>query len=338
MSCTRLLFLSSIALFSFACGNEDGGANGSPGSGGSAGSGSSTSGGTGSGGTSSGGTSSGGTSSGGTSAGGTSSGGTSSGGTAGQVGTLITSEDMNQSEPPSDWSIGAQAGGAVSISQNASENYDGSAGSLKGSYPIASGGVYVWAAYDLSALALADLYIEFRAKMPKAKQGLKFLKIFGKDTAGGYANTTFALDYTGVDLGGMYQVSFGDGSSTGNDTANVINFDGQNPDWIGRSFGTANVATPQNDMWGSSNWGTDWHHFRIRAKFNSGTSATDEVADGAYHVEIDGKVYVDASGLFNRHWSNGPIDRVELFGWAQNGSEPFEIWYDDVRLSTGGFL
>jgi hypothetical protein len=36
-------------------------------------------------------------------------------------------------------------------------------------------------------------------------------------------------------------------------------------------------------------------------------SAADEVADGAYYVEIDGQVYVDATGLFNRHWSNGPM-------------------------------
>jgi hypothetical protein len=197
--------------------------------------------------------------------------------------------------------------------------------------------VYVWASYDLSDLDTRDLWVEFRAKMPGAKQGLKFLKIFGQDQ-NGYANTTFGLDYTGVDFGSMYQVSFGDGSGTSNDTANVINFNGEYPEWIGRSFGTASVLTPQNQIWASSNWGTEWHHFRIHVKFNSGTSAADEVADGEYYVEIDGTVYVDAQGLFNRHWSNGPIDRVELFGWAQNGSQPFEIWYDDVRLSTGGFL
>ena len=39
----------------------------------------------------------------------------------------------------------------------------------------------------------------------------------------------------------MYQVSFGDGTSADNDSANVINFDGEYPEWIGRSFGTAIV-------------------------------------------------------------------------------------------------
>lgn len=335
MVCSRRIVSSTLLLFSLGCGSEESGASGSPGSGGSSGTGGVTTGG--SAGSASGGDAGAGGVAG---SGNASSGGASAGGSAGQTGTgtLITFQQMEENDPPSDWAIGAQAGGSVSVSTDTSANYAGSSGSLKGSYPVASGGVYVWAAYDLSSLGLRDLYIEFRAKMPAAKQGLKFLKIFGQDVGGAYANTTFGLDYTGVDPGAMYQVSFGDGSSTGNDTANVINFDGEYPEWIGRSFGTADVKTPENQMWASANWGTEWHHFRIRAKFNSGESAANEVADGAYYVEIDGKVYVNATGLFNRHWSNGPIDRVELFGWAQNGSEPFELWYDDVRLSTGGFL
>ena len=72
-------------------------------------------------------------------------------------------------------------------------------------------------------------------------------------------------------------------------------------------------------------------------KYNSGTTAQNEVPDGKYYVEIDGVVYVDASGLFNRHYSNAPIDRVELLGWAQSGTAPFEILYDDFRITTGGF-
>ncbi|WP_198265651.1 hypothetical protein [sulfur-oxidizing endosymbiont of Gigantopelta aegis] len=53
--------------------------------------------------------------------------------------------------------------------------------------------------------------------MPKARHGVKFLKIFSgrnaNNTNSGYANTTFGLDYTGGDNGGMYQVSFGDGTN-----------------------------------------------------------------------------------------------------------------------------
>lgn len=233
-------------------------------------------------------------------------------------------------------------GGTVSISTDATKNHNGSAGSLKGTYPARSsaGGGYVWCGYDVSALATRDLYFDFWAKMPTAtKQGVKFLKIFGQLDAddGNYANTTFGLDYTGVDVGSMYTVSFGDGSGLANDTASVIPFDGSVGSWIGRSFGTAVVSTPQRHKWHSANWGTTWHHFRMRVKFNSGTSAANEVADGAYYVEIDGLVYVDATRVFNRHWSNGPIDRVELFGWTQTGTTPFELWYDDVKITTNGF-
>lgn len=246
--------------------------------------------------------------------------------------------------PAGGWGFWTGDGGTVAISTNAAANHGGSAGSVKGSYPARSsaGGGYVWCGYDVSALATRDLYLDFWAKMPTAtKQGLKFLKVFGARPTSGvdnYANTTFGLDYTGVDVGGMYCVSFGDGSQVTNDTANVVNFDGSSGSWIGRSYGTAVVSTPQNHLWASSNWGTSWHHFRMHVRFNSGTSAATEVADGAYFVEIDGLVYVDARNLFNRHWSNGPIDRIELFGWTQTGTTPFELWYDDVRITTGGFV
>jgi hypothetical protein len=217
----------------------------------------------------------------------------------------------------------------------------GSAGSIVGAYPAPTGGVYVWGAFDLSALALEDVYVEFWARMPGALHGLKFLKVFGGNAGGdtqSYANTTFALDYTGVDYGCMYQVSFGDGTGIANDTANVVNFDGSNPEYVGRSYGRgAVVQTPQKSRWASSNWGTSWHHFRLRAKYNSGTSAANETADGAYYVEIDGNVYVNATGLFNRNFSNAPIDRIEIFGWSQSGSEAFSVQYDDLTISTGGF-
>ncbi|WP_198265652.1 hypothetical protein [sulfur-oxidizing endosymbiont of Gigantopelta aegis] len=41
---------------------------------------------------------------------------------------------------------------------------------------------------------------------------------------------------------------------------------------------------------------------------------------------------MEATRLFNRHYSNSLIDRVELLGWSQSGSEPFEIWYDNVKV------
>jgi len=252
--------------------------------------------------------------------------------------TVLTSNQFTTLTFPG-WALGAQDGGVVSISTNTSLNYNGGATSVVGKYPKSTGGVYVWGSYDVSALKTEDIYIEFWAKMPGAKQGLKFLKIFGaRASDGSAANTTFGMNYTGGDNGSLYQVSFGDGSTAFNDTQNVINLDGTYPDWIGRSYGQAKVSTPQMAPWASSNWGTTWHHFKMHVKFNSGGSAGTEVADGQYYLEIDAKVYADASGLFNRNSANGPIDSVQIFGWSQGGTTPFEIWYSNVVISTGGFV
>ena len=249
------------------------------------------------------------------------------------VGTLVSPVSLSTGG----WSFGSQAGGTVAISTNTALNYGGDSGSVVGNYPASTGNVYAWGDFSVASLNTEDIYIDFWAKMPAAKQGMKFLKIFGGTQGSGYANTTFALDYTGYDFGAMYQVSFGDGSSTGNDTANVINFDGSSPSLIGRSYGKASVSTPQGARFASTMWGTTWHHFQMHVKFNSGTSAANETNDGAYYVAIDGKVYVNASGLFNRNPANAPIDHIELFGWSQNGSTPFQVWYDQVHITTGGF-
>jgi hypothetical protein len=234
------------------------------------------------------------------------------------VGSLISPSSLTGNG----WSFGSQAGGNVAISTDTSLNYNGHSGSVVGSYPVATGNVYAWGDFSVASLHTEDIYIDFWAKMPAAKQGLKFLKIFGANQGAGYANTTFSLDYTGYDFGAMYQVSFGDGTGLQNDTANVINFDGSSPSLIGRSYGLAAVSTPQMTRFASSQWGTSWHHFQMHVKFNSGTSSANEVNDGAYYVAIDDKVYVNATGLFNRNPSNGPIDYIELLGWSQNGSTP----------------
>jgi hypothetical protein len=252
--------------------------------------------------------------------------------------TILSFQKFDSPTLPSDWSIGAQSGGAVSISTDTTVNYGQSVGSIRGSFPASQpGGVFVWAVYDMSAHKSRDVGIRLRAKMPGSKQGLKFVKVFGGNAGGAYANTTFGLDYTGIDPGCMYAVSFGDGSVTSNDTQNVILFDGTNPTWIGRSYGTAMVQTPQGHLWASSSWGTGWHLFELYVRFNSGDSPQTEVADGAYIVKIDGVTYVCATGIFNRHYSDPPIDNIQLFGWEQNSSQPFEVWYDNVEIAIGGF-
>ena len=211
---------------------------------------------------------------------------------------------------------------------------------LEGSYPLpGAGGWYIWANYNVASLDTEDIYIEFWAKMPGAKEGFKFVKIFGQNlTPGSYANTTIETNFTGGDYGSIYQVSFGDGSSVANDTQNVINLDGEGLQEIGRSYGTAVVQTPQMSAFSSTDWGTGWHHFLIHVKFNSGTTAQNEVPNGEVYLAIDGKVYADATGLYNRNPADGPIGYIGFFGWAQTDPSAFQAEYYDIRISTGGFM
>jgi hypothetical protein len=239
------------------------------------------------------------------------------------------------------WNFSTLRGGSIGLQSTASPTLTGvNASALEGSYPVpGAGGQFVIASYNLDSLQTEDVYVEFWAKMPGAKGGCKFLKIFGdRPTPNNYADTTFATNYSGGDYGSLYQVSFGDGSVEPNDSQHGININGSNPQSIGRSYGTATVLTPQMAPFSSEDWGTQWHHFRMHVKFNSGTTSQNEVADGEVYLEIDGKVYVDATGLFNRNPANGAIHNVELFGWAQQDPQAFQLWYADVRISTGGFM
>ena len=248
-------------------------------------------------------------------------------------------QSFETSKTPPFWSIGAYDGAILEFDSTSAHcgRY-----SLKATYPVATGGAYAQVHYDLRRYRTREVDVSLWARMPDATQGLKFIKIFGGyDGKGGYANTTLGLDYSGNDPahpGGVWQVSFGDGSGVANGGNNAINLSGAYPEWVGRSYGLPGnvVITPQNAPWW--NWDKNWHHFFFHVKFNSGTSAATEVNDGEFRVEIDGVTYVEAKGLFNRHWSNKPIDRVEFFGWAQNGTSPFNIAIDEVTIRVPGAL
>jgi len=271
---------------------------------------------------------------------GSGSGGGAGGGSGpGPVGKVLLFEDFDQAELPTSLGLGAQDGATVELASEPAQTYGGSGKSLRANYPLPTGGVYAWGILNIAAEQTRDLWVRFRARLPSsAPQGLKFFKVFGGSESG-YANTTFGLDYTGVERGCMYNVSFGDGTFTENDTANILLFDGSQPELVGRAFGKPgySAVTPQKSFWSADEWGTQWHLFELHVKFNSGTSAETEVNDGEIFVRIDGKVYADAKGLFNRHPRNGPIERVEILGWAQSGTAPFEIWYDNVEIAVGGF-
>ena len=272
--------------------------------------------------------------------------GTGGGGNVG-AGTVVMFEDFNsvnsaslsggaQVDLPSGLGLGAQHGGVLNFDTDAAQTYGGQGKSLKASYPVPTGDVYAWGGVDLAPYNTESVYVRFRAKMPGKHHGLKFIKVFGQNVNGaGYANTTFGLDYTGVDYGGMYATSFGDGTALANDTANVVNFDGSYPTWIGRSYGLPGnaILTPQGKNFDSAGWGSEWHLFELHVKFNSGTTAANEKNDGELFVRIDGKVDVDAKGLFNRNYLNKPLASVEILGWSQTGSIPFDVWYDNIEVS-----
>jgi len=220
---------------------------------------------------------------------------------------------------------------------------------LEAQYPAvgASGEGGPWANFSVASLHTESVYIDFWAKMPDAKEGFKFCKIFGVSSGTapdgtpyqGYANTTIGTDFTGVSQGGFTMIGYGDGTSLDNDTQNIIRLTGQHSN-IGVSAQQSNpiddaiVLTPQMSYFTGTDWGTGWHHFRIHVAFNTNTQGA---PNGAVYLQIDNKVYVDATHLANRNPANGPIRDIGFFGWAQTDPQPFEIWYDNIVISTGGW-
>lgn len=253
--------------------------------------------------------------------------------------TVLTNLTVTSDAIPSlpGWSIG----GAILSVQPTTPPVSGDAPyALEAQYPaVGTAGMGgPWANFSLASLNLESVYIDFWAKMPDAKEGFKFLKIFGmRSDPVGYANTTIGTDFTGVSQGGFVMIGFGDGTNTVNDTQDIIRLTGQGQ-YLGRSSGSAVVLTPQMSYFTGTDWGTQWHHFRVHVKFNNGTTSANEVPDGEVYLQIDGKVYVDVTGLYNRNPSNGPIDYIGFFGWAQTDPQPFDIWYDNIVISTGGFV
>ena len=234
------------------------------------------------------------------------------------------------------WSAGSASGGVLAV-----EN-----GALRMDYPaitLGNSGEIFNALHFNIPQGIKELYIKFDAKMPNAKHGLKFCKIFGKrdpQNSSNYSNTTFALDYTGLDYGAMRYIGFGDGSTVTNDTHELLLLNGSDPTYIGRSYGVTASVTTAGKYFNSSVWGTGFHTFRLKIKFNDGTTAGNEVANGEIFVSIDGEDYVSATGLFNRHYSNLDIEYISFGDWTQTGgssSPAFDIHFDNIFISQNGF-
>ena len=235
------------------------------------------------------------------------------------------------------WSNGSQLGGSLSF-QN---------GYAEGEFPESdSAGVsYVWLSCKLWQFPEGDnldqIFIEFDAQMPgSVKRGFKFCKVFGLDYSedSSYSthesNCTFGIDYV---TGNFSQVNYGDGTGLfAEDTAKSIHFDGSITSNIGRSP-NPEINYYGGNSWSASNWGEDWHHFRLMVKFNSGTSPENEIADGEFYVEIDGVAYLYAKNIFNRHYSSAPIRGVGFYNITQN-NPGFKFNYDNIKISKNGFM
>jgi hypothetical protein len=179
---------------------------------------------------------------------------------------------------------------------------------------------------------LQEVFIEFDSRQPLAqKTGCKFCKIHNDEN--GTANTTYGCEGGNGDMIG---VSFGDGVSEGNDVANLFLYDGTNQVWTGRNAGIATFqykSPAENFVWDSN-----WHNFKIIHKYNSGTTAGNEVPDGRIFIMIDNVLRASATNIFNRHYTNGKRPtRITLGDWAQ-GNQASEVNFRNVKISSGWFV
>lgn len=250
---------------------------------------------------------------------------------------VLADVDFKGSYPPAsthantNWSSTAFNGSSVGVVDDAAAP---NLKAVKAMYPISgAGSTFVDFDFNMSALGIYDVYIEFKVKMGTVAGALKLLKVFSVNGGSDYANFTMQPDWNSA--GFMKQIAFGDGTGTENDSGNVVRFDGTNPSWAGRSYpSTALISAPQAAGW---NITAGYQTVKVHLKFNSGTTALNEVADGEIYVEVDGDVYMNATGLFNRHYSNGQIDRIGFFGYSQNNAAALDTYLTDIVISTGGF-
>jgi len=221
--------------------------------------------------------------------------------------------------------------------------------------PEPAGGVYSALEFDVSNINLDDVYIQFEAKK-SSKGSVKFMKIKGINNENGDGQQDYA-DFTvqptwdvlaGTIPDNLTECGFGTGVNytTGlpdyeNDSNAVARFNGTNPEFLGIN----NYPLTQNTPNGIFNYfGSNFafvygqvHTFKFRFKYSSGTSLANEVADGAIYVEIDGVVYLDVQNIFNRHFTNGSMDKIAFFDWGQNNNAIHTLRYSGFKISTGGF-
>lgn len=174
---------------------------------------------------------------------------------------------------------------------------------------------------NIAASNLSDIYVQFKFRTDAyAEQGSKFLKLYNKeDGYTGYARSTFAIQYAS---GNLYEVSYGDGSGTTNDTQATVRYDGTHP-----LDPDANVVASTSAFDPSDH---NWHTFEARAKYSS-----DGQRDGLYQVWIDGVLRLHVDNIKNRNDLNSNLyESVELANYNNGTTTSWNLYYDDVVISS----
>jgi hypothetical protein len=184
---------------------------------------------------------------------------------------------------------------------------------------VRSGTSPYWFGVNVGDLNRNALYIRFYFKVDDPSGGCKFLKLFGKQKQPeGYANTTVAIKYTSSLL---YEISYGNGGGTTNDTQTVIRYAGEHSDSNVNVLVAEGPFDPRDGK---------WHSYEFYMKYND-----DGKRNGEYKVWIDGQLRVHAVNIKNRHDDNSnEFGSVQLANYCHsNWEHTWNLWYDNVVIA-----
>lgn len=227
------------------------------------------------------------------------------------------------------WEFNVQDGASLT------KNNDGTYDYVRGTYPAVTS---PWnkVLFTFDRRDETDIYVQFWAR--KSAGGMpKFVKFYGQNS-GGYANTTFkGADYVN---GTIDAIGYGDGTGTTNDSQMGVYYDtGRNTDFYTGRAGALTRSFVNGGKFDVGEWGdgSSWQKFQLRVKFNSGTTALNEVNDGIVESRINNVVRCRGENIFNRHYSNPPLDKVEFLSYVQ-GAPAFTMDVRSITISRNGWI
>jgi len=232
------------------------------------------------------------------------------------------------------WTFAAQDGATVTKLNDGTDDF------IRGTYDdnTANGtSAWVQVRYTFPYRFETDIYVQYWARKTPGG-GSKMCKFYGQRSGDNQANATYTMEYL---TGDVSYIGYGDGAGTNpvqNDTSNgVATF---TPNFIstGRA-GPLPRTVVNGGMFTAADWGDGsvWHKFQLRLKRNYGTSAADEINDGIVEMRINDTVRARGVNIYNRHWSNAPLDFVEFLSYAQQNT-PFTLDVKNITISKHGWI